>query len=64
MADTIEGLKTAEMADAIEGFQVELLFEHIDDTTTVLETLTQLQGSQNNLQSYRSMIRRQMDFPT
>jgi hypothetical protein len=50
MADAIEGLKTAEMADAIEGFsRVELLFEHIDDTTTVLETLTQQQGSQTNL---------------
>jgi hypothetical protein len=49
MADAIEGLRTTEMADAIEGFQVELLFEHIDDTTTVLETLTQQQGSQTNL---------------
>jgi hypothetical protein len=49
MADAIEGLRTAEMADAIEGFWVELLFEHIDDTTTVLETLTQQQGSQTNL---------------
>jgi hypothetical protein len=49
MADAIEGLKTAEMADAIEGFPVELLFEHIDDMTTVLETLNQQQGSQTNL---------------
>jgi hypothetical protein len=39
MVDAIEGLKTIEMADAIEGFRVELLFEHIDDTTTVLENI-------------------------
>jgi hypothetical protein len=49
MADAIEGLKTAEMTDTIEGFQVGHLFEHIDDTTTVLEILTQQQGSQTNL---------------
>jgi hypothetical protein len=49
MADAIEGLKTAEMVDTIEGFRVEILFEHIDDTTIVLETLTQQQGSQTNL---------------
>jgi hypothetical protein len=49
MVDAIEGLKTADMADAIEGFLVELLFEHIDDTTNVLEKLTQQQGSQTNL---------------
>ena len=49
MVDAIEGLKIAEMVDAIEGFRVELLFEHIDDTTTVLETLTQQHGSQTNL---------------
>jgi hypothetical protein len=33
MDDAIEGLRTAEMADAIEALRVELLFEHIDDTT-------------------------------
>ena len=49
MANTIEGLRTIEMADAIEGFRVEILFEHIDNTTTVLEILTQQQGSQKNL---------------
>jgi hypothetical protein len=49
MADVIEGLKTAEMADAIEGFRVKDHFEHIDDTTTVLEILTQQQGSQTNV---------------
>jgi hypothetical protein len=49
MVDAIEGLKTAEMADAIEGFRVEDHFEHIDDTTTILEILTQQQGSQTNL---------------
>jgi hypothetical protein len=49
MADTIEGLKTTEMADAIECFWVTHHFEHIDDTTTVLEILTQQQGSQTDL---------------
>jgi hypothetical protein len=50
MADTIEGFKTAEMADAIEGFSGwTSFFERIDDTTTVLETLTQQQGSQTDL---------------
>jgi hypothetical protein len=45
MDDAIEGLRTAKMADAIEGFLGGHLFEHIDDTTIVLETLTQQQGS-------------------
>jgi hypothetical protein len=49
MANAIEGLRTTEMVDAIEGFRVEFLFEHIDDTTTVLEILTQQQGSQTDL---------------
>jgi hypothetical protein len=49
MADVIEGLRTVEMVDAIEGFWVELLFEHIDETTIVLETLTQQQGSQTKI---------------
>ena len=32
-----------------DNIKVELLFEHIDDTTNVLEKLTQQQGSQTNL---------------
>jgi hypothetical protein len=41
MAYAIEVLRIAKMVDAIEGFPVELLFEHIEDTTIVLEKMTQ-----------------------
>jgi hypothetical protein len=49
MVDTVKGLRTAKMVDAIEGFFDWTSLEHIDDTTNCLGNTDSKGGSQTKV---------------